>query len=116
MRIAQCIVYSLKWQRGIDLVWSLTDNRQAGIDGGTARELVRSLFDAKKKRNLRAARTARQYYHTGWYQLPLTCGAMHDALAIGLGAFLDALSRYQVGRLAADYIATDPQRWGRLQG
>ena len=41
---------------------------------------------------------------------------MHDALAIGLGAFLDALSRYQVGRLAADYIATDPQRWGRLQG
>lgn len=50
MRIAQCIVYSLKWQRGIDLVWSLTDNRQAGIDGGTARELVRSLFDAKKKK------------------------------------------------------------------
>ena len=49
MRIAQCIVYSLKWQRGIDLVWSLTDNRQAWIDGGTARELVRSLFDATKK-------------------------------------------------------------------
>lgn len=41
---------------------------------------------------------------------------MNDAVAIGLGAFFGAMSRYQVGRWAADHIATDPQRFGRLQG
>ena len=40
----------------------------------------------------------------------------HDALAIGFGAVLGALSRYQIGRLAADYIASDPQRLASLQG
>ena len=40
----------------------------------------------------------------------------NDAVAIGLGACLGAMSRYQVGRWAADYIATDPQKFGRLQG
>jgi CrcB protein len=39
-----------------------------------------------------------------------------DAVAIGVGAFFGALSRYQAGRLAADYIARDPNRLGKFTG
>jgi len=39
-----------------------------------------------------------------------------DAVAVGFGAFLGALSRYQVGRMAAEWIATDPNRLGKLGG
>ena len=39
-----------------------------------------------------------------------------DAVAIGLGAFAGAISRYQAGRLAAEYIASDPKRFGHLTG
>jgi fluoride ion exporter CrcB/FEX len=39
-----------------------------------------------------------------------------DAVAIGVGAFLGALSRYQCGRLAAEWIATDPNKLGKLSG
>jgi CrcB protein len=39
----------------------------------------------------------------------------NDAIAIGVGAFLGATTRYQVGRWTADYIATDP-RLARWQG
>lgn len=39
-----------------------------------------------------------------------------DAIALGVGAFFGALSRYQCGRLAADFIASDPQRFGKLSG
>ena len=40
----------------------------------------------------------------------------NDAVAIGLGAFLGAMSRYQAGRLAAEWIATDPNKLARYQG
>ena len=40
----------------------------------------------------------------------------NDAIAIGLGAFFGAMTRYQVGRLAADYIAKDVEKFGHLQG
>mmetsp|Transcript_8253 Transcript_8253/g.23747 ORF Transcript_8253/g.23747 Transcript_8253/m.23747 type:complete len:164 (-) Transcript_8253:357-848(-) len=39
-----------------------------------------------------------------------------DAVAIGFGAFLGALSRYQAGRLAAEWIASDPSRYGKFTG
>lgn len=39
-----------------------------------------------------------------------------DAAAVGIGAVLGALSRYQIGRLAADRIAADPKRWGQWTG
>eukprot|EP00934_Nitzschia_sp_Nitz4_P006954 Nitzschia sp. Nitz4//scaffold113_size70149//39429//39920//NITZ4_005953-RA/size70149-processed-gene-0.74-mRNA-1//-1//CDS//3329533350//6944//frame0 len=39
-----------------------------------------------------------------------------DALALGAGACLGAMSRYQCGKMATDFIATDPQRWGKLAG
>ena len=39
-----------------------------------------------------------------------------DAVAIGVGAFLGAMSRYHTGRLAAEWIATDPKRLGHYQG
>lgn len=34
----------------------------------------------------------------------------HDAVALGVGAFFGAMSRYQAGRLAAEWIAADPKR------
>jgi fluoride ion exporter CrcB/FEX len=39
-----------------------------------------------------------------------------DAVAIGIGAFFGALSRYQAGRIAAEWIATDPNRLGKFAG
>ena len=33
-----------------------------------------------------------------------------DAVAVGVGAVFGALSRHHVGRVAADWIATDPKR------
>lgn len=39
-----------------------------------------------------------------------------DVVAIGAGAVLGAMVRYQVGRLAAEYIASDPKRLGHLTG
>jgi CrcB protein len=39
-----------------------------------------------------------------------------DVVALGMGAFLGALSRYQCGRLATDWIAKDPHRLGKLTG
>ena len=39
-----------------------------------------------------------------------------DAVAIGIGAFFGALSRYQAGRLAAEWIANDPNRLGKFAG
>jgi CrcB protein len=36
-----------------------------------------------------------------------------DAAAIGVGAFVGAMARYQVGRCAAEQIAKDPQRLGQ---
>jgi CrcB protein len=39
-----------------------------------------------------------------------------DVVALGMGAFLGALSRYQCGKLAADWIASDPNRLGKLTG
>jgi fluoride ion exporter CrcB/FEX len=35
---------------------------------------------------------------------------LHDAVAVGMGAVLGALTRYQCGRLAAEYIAADASR------
>jgi protein CrcB len=40
----------------------------------------------------------------------------NDAVAIGIGAFCGAMARHQCGRVAADWIARDPQKLGRLQG
>lgn len=34
----------------------------------------------------------------------------NDAIALGIGAFCGAMSRYQAGRLAAEWIASDPKR------
>ena len=39
-----------------------------------------------------------------------------DAVALGVGAFFGALSRYQAGRVAAEFIASDPKRYGKLAG
>lgn len=39
-----------------------------------------------------------------------------DAVALGVGAFFGALSRYQCGKVAADFVATDPHRLGKLAG
>lgn len=39
-----------------------------------------------------------------------------DAVAIGVGAFLGASTRYQIGRWAADQIVADPQKFGRFKG
>lgn len=40
----------------------------------------------------------------------------NDAVAIGIGAFFGAMARYQCGRMAAEWIATDPKRLGPVQG
>jgi fluoride ion exporter CrcB/FEX len=48
-------------------------------------------------------------------QLAMTGLIPSDALAIGLGAVVGAMSRYHAGRVAAEYIATDP-RLHKLQG
>jgi len=39
-----------------------------------------------------------------------------DVAALGVGAFFGALSRYQAGKIATDFIATDPKRFGKLTG
>lgn len=39
-----------------------------------------------------------------------------DAAAVGVGAVCGALSRYQLGRVAADRIAADPKRFGQYTG
>jgi CrcB protein len=39
-----------------------------------------------------------------------------EAVAIGVGAFMGAMSRYQAGRLAGEFIASDPKRFGSLNG
>lgn len=39
-----------------------------------------------------------------------------DVAALGIGAFFGAISRYQAGKVAADFIATDPKRFGKLTG
>ena len=39
-----------------------------------------------------------------------------DAVALGIGAFLGAFSRYQCGRIAAEWIASDPHRLGKFSG
>ena len=39
-----------------------------------------------------------------------------DALALGAGAFLGAVSRHQAGRLAAEWIALDPTHNRRYRG
>jgi len=39
-----------------------------------------------------------------------------DIAALGAGAFFGALSRYQAGKIASDFIATDPKRFGKLTG
>lgn len=39
-----------------------------------------------------------------------------DVAALGIGAFVGALSRYQAGKIAADFISTDPKRFGKLTG
>merc|ERR1719464_2060885 len=39
-----------------------------------------------------------------------------DIAALGACAFFGALSRYQVGKIASDFIAADPQRFGKLTG
>lgn len=38
-----------------------------------------------------------------------------DAIALGIGAFCGAMSRYQAGKFAAEWIASDPKRLGRFQ-
>mmetsp|Transcript_24713 Transcript_24713/g.49152 ORF Transcript_24713/g.49152 Transcript_24713/m.49152 type:complete len:159 (-) Transcript_24713:212-688(-) len=38
-----------------------------------------------------------------------------DACAIGAGAFCGALARYRIGVAAADYISSDPARFGPLR-
>lgn len=37
-----------------------------------------------------------------------------DAIAIGIGATLGALSRHHAGRVTAEWIATDPHHLGRF--
>jgi fluoride exporter len=39
-----------------------------------------------------------------------------DAVAIGIGAVCGACSRYHVGKVAAEWIASDPNRLGRYAG
>jgi CrcB protein len=39
-----------------------------------------------------------------------------DAVAVGIGAALGALSRHHAGRIAAEYIATDPNRLQKFAG
>eukprot|EP00980_Cylindrotheca_fusiformis_P011798 scaffold2816_cov121-Cylindrotheca_fusiformis.AAC.14 len=39
-----------------------------------------------------------------------------DAVAIGIGATFGALARQQAGRIASDWIATDPNRLGKITG
>jgi fluoride exporter len=40
----------------------------------------------------------------------------NDAMAIGIGAFCGAMARHHCGRVAAEWIARDPQKWGKVQG
>lgn len=39
-----------------------------------------------------------------------------DAVAIGIGAFLGAMSRHHIGVAAADWIASNPNRFGGFHG
>lgn len=39
-----------------------------------------------------------------------------DVAALGIGAFVGALSRYQAGKIAAEFISSDPKRFGKLTG
>lgn len=39
-----------------------------------------------------------------------------DAVAVGIGAAFGALSRYHAGRIATEWIATDPNRLGKFAG
>lgn len=39
-----------------------------------------------------------------------------DAAAVAIGAVFGALSRYQAGKVAAEWIASDPRRLGGMQG
>jgi len=39
-----------------------------------------------------------------------------DIAALGAGAFFGALSRYQAGKIASDFIATNPKAYGKLTG
>lgn len=39
-----------------------------------------------------------------------------EAIAVGVGAVCGALTRYQCGRLAGEWIASDPNRLGALTG
>lgn len=41
---------------------------------------------------------------------------VNDAVAIGIGAFCGAMARHHCGRVAAEWIASDPKRWGPAQG
>lgn len=40
----------------------------------------------------------------------------NDAIAIGIGACFGAMSRYQIGKAATEYIATDPNKYKSFQG
>lgn len=40
----------------------------------------------------------------------------NDAIAVAAGAVLGALSRYHIGRIATEYIANDPNRYGKYKG
>lgn len=39
-----------------------------------------------------------------------------DVAALGIGAFVGALSRYQAGKIAAEFISSDTKRFGKLTG
>lgn len=39
-----------------------------------------------------------------------------DAAAVAIGAVFGALSRYQAGKVAAEWIASDPRRLSGMQG
>ena len=47
----------------------------------------------------------RHHSHSSWQKI-------HNSV----GAFFGALARYQVGRVAAEYIASDPNKWSKLTG
>lgn len=46
----------------------------------------------------------------------MTALIVNDAMAIGAGAVLGAMSRHHVGKLASEWIATDPNRLGSFSG
>mmetsp|Transcript_9697 Transcript_9697/g.23723 ORF Transcript_9697/g.23723 Transcript_9697/m.23723 type:complete len:122 (+) Transcript_9697:162-527(+) len=39
-----------------------------------------------------------------------------DVAALGIGAFVGAMSRYQAGKIAADFISSDPKRLAKFTG